>query len=166
MRQRERTTERTATGYHGPRTDVRDPGAIDGTQVRRVITGHDATRQGDREDRRVSKNVASGRPGATACNIWTTEDFRPITTAPPRGAAQGRHDPEETGRSSASSSSRRVSRRAITAPIDRLHRDHLGRDRHGARRLGRGISRPANVMVQRAPSTTGSTTARRRACWR
>src|SRR3989454_11396487 len=42
-------------------------------QVRRVITGHDSNGRAIVKIDEVSKNVASGRPGATACNIWTTE---------------------------------------------------------------------------------------------
>src|SRR5437016_13012837 len=44
-------------------------------QVRRVITGHDANGKAIVKIDEVSKNAASGRPGATACNIWTTEGF-------------------------------------------------------------------------------------------
>ena len=44
-------------------------------QVRRVITGHDANGKAIVKIDEVSKNLASGRPGATACNIWTTEGF-------------------------------------------------------------------------------------------
>ena len=44
-------------------------------QVRRVITGHDANGKAVVTIDEVSKNVTSGRPGATACNIWTTEGF-------------------------------------------------------------------------------------------
>jgi quercetin dioxygenase-like cupin family protein len=44
-------------------------------QVRRVITGHDANGKAKVLIDEVSKNVSSGRPGATACNIWTTEGF-------------------------------------------------------------------------------------------
>lgn len=44
-------------------------------QVRRVITGHDASGRAVVEIDDVSKNVSSGRPGATACNVWTTEGF-------------------------------------------------------------------------------------------
>ena len=44
-------------------------------QVRRVITGHDATGRAIVKIDEVAKNVSSGRPGATACNIWTTEGF-------------------------------------------------------------------------------------------
>lgn len=44
-------------------------------QVRRVITGHDANGRAVVKIDEVSKNVFTGRPGATACNIWTTEGF-------------------------------------------------------------------------------------------
>jgi len=44
-------------------------------QVRRVITGHDANGRAIVNIDEISTNVSSGRPGATACNIWTTEGF-------------------------------------------------------------------------------------------
>jgi quercetin dioxygenase-like cupin family protein len=44
-------------------------------QVRRVITGHDADGRAIVEIDEVSKNVFSGRPGATGYNVWTTEGF-------------------------------------------------------------------------------------------
>jgi quercetin dioxygenase-like cupin family protein len=44
-------------------------------QVRRVITGHDANGKAIVMIDEISKNVHSGRPGATACNVWTTEGF-------------------------------------------------------------------------------------------
>src|SRR5437870_4845916 len=44
-------------------------------QVRRVITGHDGNGKAIVKIDEVSKNVASGRPGAMACNVWTTEGF-------------------------------------------------------------------------------------------
>ena len=44
-------------------------------QVRRVVTGHDAKGRALVKIDEVSKNVASGRPGATACVVWTTESF-------------------------------------------------------------------------------------------
>ena len=44
-------------------------------QVRRVITGHDANGKAIAQIDEVSKNVSSGRPGATACNVWTTVGF-------------------------------------------------------------------------------------------
>jgi hypothetical protein len=43
--------------------------------VRRVITGHDPNGRAIVTIDEVSKNVASGRPGAMACNVWTTEGF-------------------------------------------------------------------------------------------
>ena len=44
-------------------------------QVRRVITGHDASGRAVVTIDEVCKHAASGRPGATAVNIWTTEGF-------------------------------------------------------------------------------------------
>ena len=44
-------------------------------QVRRVITGHDANGRAIVKIDEVSTNLSSGRPGATACNIWTTAGF-------------------------------------------------------------------------------------------
>jgi quercetin dioxygenase-like cupin family protein len=43
--------------------------------VRRVITGHDASGRAVVAIDDVSKHVFTGRPGATACNVWTTEGF-------------------------------------------------------------------------------------------
>jgi quercetin dioxygenase-like cupin family protein len=44
-------------------------------QVRRVVTGHDATGRAVVKIDEVSQNVTSSRPGATACVVWTTESF-------------------------------------------------------------------------------------------
>jgi quercetin dioxygenase-like cupin family protein len=44
-------------------------------QVRRVITGHDASGRAVVTIDEVAKNVVSGRPGANACVVWTTEGF-------------------------------------------------------------------------------------------
>src|SRR5215468_6796784 len=44
-------------------------------QVRRVVTGHDANGRAIVKIDEVSKNVISGRPGASACVVWTTESF-------------------------------------------------------------------------------------------
>jgi quercetin dioxygenase-like cupin family protein len=44
-------------------------------RVRRVVTGHDANGRAIVQIDEVAKHVFSGRPGATACNVWTTEDF-------------------------------------------------------------------------------------------
>jgi len=44
-------------------------------QVRRVITGHDTTGRAMVKIDEVCKNLRSGRPGATACTIWTTDGF-------------------------------------------------------------------------------------------
>jgi len=44
-------------------------------RVRRVITGHDASGRAIVKIDEVSNNLFTGRPGATACNVWTTEVF-------------------------------------------------------------------------------------------
>ena len=44
-------------------------------RVRRVITGHDRKGQAVVTIDEVAKHLFTGRPGATACNIWTTEGF-------------------------------------------------------------------------------------------
>src|ERR687892_1085967 len=44
-------------------------------QLRRVITGHDASGRAVVKIDEVSENVVSNRPGATACVVWTTESF-------------------------------------------------------------------------------------------
>jgi len=44
-------------------------------RVRRVITGHDASGRAIVKIDEASQHVFSGRPGATACNVWTTEGF-------------------------------------------------------------------------------------------
>jgi quercetin dioxygenase-like cupin family protein len=44
-------------------------------QVRRVITGHDANGQAIVMIDEIAKNVFSGRPGANATNVWTTQEF-------------------------------------------------------------------------------------------
>ena len=44
-------------------------------QIRRVVTGHDANERAVVKIDEVSKNLVSGRPGATACVVWTTESF-------------------------------------------------------------------------------------------
>ena len=44
-------------------------------RVRRVITGHDANGKAIVMIDEVSKNLFTGRPGATVCNVWTTEGF-------------------------------------------------------------------------------------------
>ena len=44
-------------------------------QVRRVITGHDANGRAIVRIDEVSKHLFTGRPGATGCNVWTTEGF-------------------------------------------------------------------------------------------
>ena len=44
-------------------------------QVRRVVTGHDASGRAIVEIDEVAKNLVSSRPGATACVVWTSEGF-------------------------------------------------------------------------------------------
>jgi hypothetical protein len=44
-------------------------------RVRRVITGHDENGRAKVLIDEVATHVVSGRPGATSCNIWTTEGF-------------------------------------------------------------------------------------------
>ena len=44
-------------------------------QLRRVVTGHDANGRAVVKIDEVSKNLVSGRPGATACVVWTSESF-------------------------------------------------------------------------------------------
>ena len=44
-------------------------------RVRRVITGHDGKGKAIVKIDEVAKHLFTGRPGATACNIWTTEGF-------------------------------------------------------------------------------------------
>ena len=43
--------------------------------LRRVITGHDANGKAIVLIDEISKNVFTGRPGATGLNVWTTEGF-------------------------------------------------------------------------------------------
>ena len=44
-------------------------------QIRRVVTGHDASGRAVVKIDEVAKNLVSSRPGATACVVWTTEGF-------------------------------------------------------------------------------------------
>ena len=44
-------------------------------QFRRVVTGHDASGRAVVQIDEAPKNLASSRPGATACVVWTTEGF-------------------------------------------------------------------------------------------
>jgi quercetin dioxygenase-like cupin family protein len=44
-------------------------------QFRRIVTGHDATGRAIVKIDEISKNIVSARPGATACVVWTTENF-------------------------------------------------------------------------------------------
>jgi mannose-6-phosphate isomerase-like protein (cupin superfamily) len=44
-------------------------------QVRRVVTGHDATGRAIVQIDETAKNLVSTRQGATSCVVWTTEGF-------------------------------------------------------------------------------------------
>lgn len=44
-------------------------------QVRRVVTGHDENGRSMVTIDEVSKNLTTHRPGATYCDIWTTDRF-------------------------------------------------------------------------------------------
>jgi quercetin dioxygenase-like cupin family protein len=44
-------------------------------QVRRVVTGHDSQGRAVAMIDEVSTRFFSNRPGATGCNLWTTEGF-------------------------------------------------------------------------------------------
>jgi len=44
-------------------------------EVRRVVTGHDKSGRAIVLHDEIGKEVSSGRPGATACVVWTTEGF-------------------------------------------------------------------------------------------
>ena len=44
-------------------------------RVRRIITGHDDRGRAIVKIDEVARHLFTGRPGATACNIWTTEGF-------------------------------------------------------------------------------------------
>ncbi len=44
-------------------------------QLRRVVTGHDASGRAQVKIDEVTNNLPSGRPGRSACVVWTTESF-------------------------------------------------------------------------------------------
>jgi len=44
-------------------------------QLRRVVTGHDANGRAVVKIDAITKNPPSGRPGRSACVVWTTEGF-------------------------------------------------------------------------------------------
>ncbi len=44
-------------------------------RVRRVITGHDDAGRAIVKVDEVATHLVTGRPGATVCNVWTTEGF-------------------------------------------------------------------------------------------
>ena len=43
--------------------------------LRRVVTGHDQNGRAVVTTDEISKNLSSGRPGSTACVLWTSESF-------------------------------------------------------------------------------------------
>ena len=44
-------------------------------QLRRVVTGHDANGRAVVKIDEITQNTPSGRPGRSACVVWTTESF-------------------------------------------------------------------------------------------
>ena len=42
-------------------------------QLRRVVTGHDSHGKAIVQIDEIARNVFTSRPGATACNVWTTD---------------------------------------------------------------------------------------------
>jgi quercetin dioxygenase-like cupin family protein len=44
-------------------------------RLRRVVTGHDANGKAVVKIDEVSQNLSTGRPGRSACVVWTTESF-------------------------------------------------------------------------------------------
>lgn len=46
-----------------------------GFEIRRVVTGHDSSGRAVVLYDEIGKEVSSGRPGATACVVWTTEGW-------------------------------------------------------------------------------------------
>jgi quercetin dioxygenase-like cupin family protein len=44
-------------------------------QLRRVVTGHDTNGRAIVKIDEITKNPLSGRPGRSACVVWTTESF-------------------------------------------------------------------------------------------
>jgi quercetin dioxygenase-like cupin family protein len=56
-------------------------------QIRRIVTGHDASGRAVVKIDEVAKTLVSSRPGATACVVWTTEGF-PIENTGEEDAGQ------------------------------------------------------------------------------
>jgi hypothetical protein len=55
-------------------------------QVRRVLTGHDASGKAIVTIDEVARHAFTGRPGATGINVWTTEartDHLGVGSVPP-----------------------------------------------------------------------------------
>ena len=88
-------------------------------QIRRVVTGHDANGRAVVKIDEVSKNLVSGRPGATACVVWTTESFPVNNTG---DADQGQRQVGTTLNNGTGLSRRRVrARGCATEPPDGFH---------------------------------------------
>ena len=96
--------------------------------VRRVITGHDDHGKAIVQIDEVCKHLGSGRPGATAVNVWTTEGFPAsndgdvdagLRKSVGHHAAERHHLPHHRVRSG-------PGRAQSPDGLDRLHRDHLG----------------------------------------
>src|SRR5215467_2699091 len=49
--------------------------ALDGPADPRVVTGHDNSGRAIVKIDEIAQNIASSRPGASACVAWTTENF-------------------------------------------------------------------------------------------
>jgi quercetin dioxygenase-like cupin family protein len=57
-------------------------------RVRRVVTGHDGSGRAVVKIDEVSKNIVSGRPGASACVVWTTDTIPADNSGGLDGAAK------------------------------------------------------------------------------
>ncbi len=104
-------------------------------QLRRVVTGHDNSGKAVVTIDEPVKNIMSGRPGAQASVVWTTQGF-PVSND---GAADDSQRKVATTLDGGTvfrvvEFSPGVERRMHRTDFDRLCRDHVRRDRHGARR--------------------------------
>jgi len=135
-------------------------------QVRRVITGHDGNGRAIVKIDEVCKHLGSGRPGATAANIWTTEGF----PANNDGAA------DEGLRKVGTTLTKGTIFRVIEFAPGLAARNHRTDSIDYIVIISGEIDmelddsvvhlKAGDVMVQRGRSTTGSTTAPSRACSR
>ena len=103
-------------------------------QVRRVITGHDANGKAIVKIDEIVTNIMTGRPGAQAHAIWTTEKF------PVDNDGQDDNALRKVGTTLAGGTIFRVvefapgvASRNHRTEFDRLCRHHERRDRHGPR---------------------------------